>query len=126
MSKYDFLTPGKKMGKPEKEETFINYKDQPNIINDTNAEVKALIDYFNPSNDVDKEKANRMKDNSSRFWFAVYFQDDEQKNEFLQKSGADKLTAGQYINGLELAKLMGIDIQRKESKPPKKFNSFKE
>ena len=35
-------------------------------------------------------------------------------------------TKGLYIDGITLAKAMGIEIQRKEMRIPGKFKSFKE
>ncbi len=57
------------------------------------------------------------------FWFAVCFQSRAQKEEFLEKANLSDL-GDKYLNGLELAEKLGVDItpiplqQRPPSRPP--------
>lgn len=118
--KYDMIPKLEK----KKETGKIKYAEEPNLINDTNAEIQALLAETLPDNDVKKEKAQRERDGNSRFWFSVYFQNQDQKNEFLKKIGATDITAGQYINGLELAEKLGIELEKKKLNPNIKINKF--
>lgn len=122
MSKFDIIPPVP--GKPIeiKEESLVPYGAEENIIADTNSEINAFINSL--KSDSAKEKIIKAKNTDARFFFAVYFQDSEQKEAFLRAIGADKLTAGQYINGLEFAKLLGIEIEKKDVKIPGKFKNF--
>jgi len=102
----------------------VKYPDEPNIFEDTKAEVDALANEF--KNARQKEKDLKEKNTNAAFWFAVYFQDEEQKNEFFEKTGITKqMTAGQYTDGITFAKQVGIEIVKKEIKPPGKFKSIK-
>jgi hypothetical protein len=133
MSKFDIIPPKKAEQKKNtvleraKEIYKINYAEKENIVEDTNNEITSLINFFNEkeSNDVKKFKDKKASDNDTRFWFAVYFQDTDQKNEFLEKAGIKELTSGQYVDGLLLAEKLGIKMERKDVKPPKKFKNFK-
>lgn len=109
---------------PKTEKSKINYAEKPNLVHDTNAEIEALLKETLPDNDVTKEKAQRERDGNSRFWFSVYFQNQDQKDEFLQKINATDITSGQYINGIELAKKLGIELEKKNINPNIKANSF--
>lgn len=125
MKQYDFIPQAKTQKKlTETNSNGIKYAKEPDLINDTNAEIEALIKLNKPSNDVNKEKDQRKVDGNSRFWFAVYFQTEGQKKEFLDKIGASNISAGQYINGLEFAKKLGVQIERQEIKPNIKRNKF--
>lgn len=127
MTKYDIAIPTieKKSGKKQdKNSSIVKYPDEPNIFEDTKAEVDALANEF--KNARQKEKDLKEKNTNAAFWFAVYFQDEEQKNEFFEKTGITKqMTAGQYIDGITFAKQVGIEIVKKEIKPPGKFKSIK-
>lgn len=48
--------------------------------------------------------------NDAGYWFGVYFQNRHQKEAFIKAIGAVELTEGQYIDGNELAKVMGIEL----------------
>lgn len=59
----------------------------------------------------DRERRQRKQLNDSEFWFAVYFPSRESKMEFLRKSLIlDKLDCDKYVDGEELATLMGIKL----------------
>lgn len=49
--------------------------------------------------------------NDAGYWFGVYFQNRHQKEAFIKAIGAAELTEGQYIDGVELAKAMGIKLE---------------
>jgi hypothetical protein len=128
MNKFDKIhIPTPKQGTPSditKSVPTVSYPSNGTLEQDTNAEIDALKSAFQLSNDAQKQKDRQEVVNNTRFWFAVYFQDEEQKKEFLTKAGIKDESAGQYINGLDLAKTLNIDIQKKEMSPPKKFNGF--
>lgn len=48
--------------------------------------------------------------NDAGYWFGVYFQNRHQKEAFIKAIGAVELTEGQYIDGTELAKVMGVKL----------------
>jgi hypothetical protein len=96
--------------------------DTPDMIPDTNAEIKALRKSM--AEGMDKEKLDKSKAVNPNFWFAVYFQDEEQKNEFLKNTGLQDKTKGQFVNGLDLAKAVNIPLTKKSFEIPKKIRSF--
>lgn len=102
------------------EESIVKYGDKPNIIADTNAEVQALKTLLKGGSAQEKDK--RAKNVDSGFWFAAYFQTREQKEAFFKKIGI-KLEGGQYVNGFDLCKALGIDIKPEAIKKPEKFKS---
>lgn len=132
MKKYDIIPPVLDMNnttgdgtekKDNKSPIKVDYPDEPNIFKDTEAEVLAITKEF--KNAREKEKEVKDKNTNTAFWFCVYFQDEEQKNEFFEKIGLTKTeTAGQYIDGITFAKKVGIQIDRKEVKKPGKFKGF--
>lgn len=128
MSKYDIVPPPfrkKKQDDQKIDESYlVKYGKEPNIYNDTEAEMDTLKSKFKSK--MDKERETKEQNTNPNFWFAVYFQDEAQKNEFLAKSHLANETKGLYIDGITLAKAMGIEIQRKEMRIPGKFKSFKE
>jgi len=130
MITFDDLKNGTKEVKQPKEKIevdknlIVDYPEERNIVDDTNAEIKTLKKSFQSK--LDKEKEAKDKNINPNFWFAVYFQDEDQKNEFLEKSKASAITSGVYIDGLKLAEVLGIKMERKDIKAPGKFKSFKQ
>ena len=124
MNKYDIPPVLKKKTDNKNESKFkVKYEGEPNIINDSNAEINMLKDAFKSK--LDRENEMKAKNINPNFWFAVYFQDESQKEEFLKKAKINHLTKGQFINGIEFANEMGIDIKRKDVNIPSKFKGFK-
>lgn len=124
MTTFD-IPPPQQPKKPTKkeQEQLVDYPETPNIFDDTAAEVKALSNQF--KNARDKEKEAKDRNTNAAYWFAVYFQDEDQKKEFFDKIGVTpEISAGQYIDGITLAKLLGIEIVKKEVKKPGKFREF--
>ena len=74
---------------------------------------KALFDQYRLNYDTD-------------YWCALCFQSHEQRDEFLSKSGWSALD-GKYVNGLEIARRLGLDVKPITLKPrglrghPKKY-----
>lgn len=125
MTTFD-IPPPQPPQKPSKKEQvqLVDYPETPNIFDDTAAEVMALAKQF--KNARDKEKETKDRNTNAAYWFAVYFQDEDQKKEFFNKIGVTPdISAGQYIDGITFAKLIGIDIVKKEVKKPGKFREFK-
>lgn len=119
------IPPPNKTAKPKQDnsEFKVNYKSaESDLISDTNEEILTLKNAFKSK--MDKEAELKKKNTDPNFWFAVYFQDSEQKNVFLKKIKANTLTEGLYIDGIEFAKLLGIEIPKKLVKAPGKFKSF--
>ncbi|WP_157488317.1 hypothetical protein [Dyadobacter crusticola] len=71
------------------------------------------------------EKSEKATNTNSEFWFAVYFADEDQRNEFLRKINSLSLLDDQYINGEALARKMGIELTPKKIKKPKPFRKPK-
>ena len=67
------------------------------------------------------EESKKSNNTNSDFWFAVYFADEGQRNEFLKKINSMGLLNDQYINGEEFAKKLGIELTPKKIKKPKPF-----
>jgi len=126
MKTFDIVPPKakKKESKTEDSNEFkVNYKsEESDLIDDTNEEILTLKNAFKSK--MDKEQELKKKNTDPNFWFAVYFQDSEQKNVFLKKIKANTLTEGLYIDGIQFAKLLGIEIPKKPVKAPGKFKSF--
>lgn len=126
MKTYDIPPPIKAESKQEKQddtEFKVNYKsEESDLIDDTAEELKTLKNAFKSK--MDKENELKKKNIDPNFWFAVYFQDSDQKNDFLKKIKATKLTEGLYIDGIEFAKLLGIELPKKSVKAPGKFKGF--
>lgn len=75
-----------------------------------------------------KTKMNVEDNGDANFFTCIIFQSKAQRNEFLEKIGATKLqeAGGQYVDGLRLAKLLGVQIdaptpQRRVSKGSKRL-----
>lgn len=123
MSKYDITPPNNPQPEDAVDESLIvKYPKERNIIDDTNAEIQMLKKAFRTplDNEREKKEANINPD----FFFSVYFQNQAQKDNFLKSIGADAISKGLFINGIEFAKLLGIEIQRENIEPPKKFKTF--
>lgn len=128
MSKYDIVPPLQQQeteqSEPIDESLVVKYPKERNVIDDTDAEMQVLKNAFKSPMDLEREK--KEQNTNPNFWFAVYFQNENQKNNFLKNIGADSLTEGLYIDGIEFAKHLGIDIEKEEMKIPGKFKSFKQ
>lgn len=123
MSKYD-ITPPEKNKEPDVDNALIvKYPKGRHVVEDTNAEIEMLKKAF--KSPLEQEKELKEKNINPNFWFCVYFQNESQKEEFLKKIGADAITKGIYINGLDLAKLLGVEIQKEQIEKPQKFKVFK-
>lgn len=71
------------------------------------------------------EASEKSSNTNSEFWFAVYFADEAQRNQFLRKIDGMGLLNDQYINGEALAKKLGVELTPKKIKKPKPFRSPK-
>lgn len=88
----------------------VKYKEKRNVFEDTEAEILVLKEAF--KDPLQKEREQKEKLTDGNFWFAVYFKAKEQKEEFLLKSGLNKITSGIYIDGEQLAKHIGVDMKQ--------------
>jgi len=75
-----------------------------------------------------KESSDRFRTaNDTDYWVALCFQCREQRDEFLRKAGWSDL-GEKYLNGLEIARRLGVDVEVFDLKPlplrgkPKKFS----
>jgi len=75
-----------------------------------------------------KQSADRFRiAEDTDYWVALCFQCREQRDEFLKKAGWSEL-GEKYLNGLEIARRLGIDVKVFDLKPlplrgkPKKFS----
>lgn len=125
MNKFDI--PPKTINTVEKQTESkykVNYPKEPNVIEDSNAEINMLKDAFKSK--LDRENELKKKNINPNFWFAVYFQDESQKEEFIKKAKLENITSGQFINGIKFAEALGISIKKKDVKVPSKFKVFKQ
>ena len=89
----------------------------------TSEEVSATLSAFKTR--AKNEASEKVQNTNSEYWFAVYFADEAQRNEFLKKVNAMQLLNDQYINGEALAKKLGVEITPKKIKRPKPFRTPK-
>jgi hypothetical protein len=86
---------------------------------DAQAEVSAVLSGFQDR--ARQEQARFELATDTEFWFSVYFQSREQKEAFLK--ALEWLTSGdKYLNGLELAEAMGIELPKVSLPKPRPFN----
>lgn len=89
----------------------------------TKEEIEGVTSLFKQRS---KDESNlKQKNTSTEFWFAVYFADEDQRNEFLQKADLLKKMNDQYINGEDSAKAMGVELTKKRIDTPKSFRKNK-
>lgn len=75
---------------------------------DSVAELNELQQAFKDRAEADQQRFVEATD--SEYWFAVCFQTREQKEEFLRKTGLGE-TDEKYLNGLEVARKLGVAIE---------------
>lgn len=102
----------------------VKYKEKRNVFEDTQAEIAVLKEAF--KDPLQKEREQKEKLTDGNFWFAVYFKSKEQKEEFLKKSGASKITSGIYIDGVQLADIIGVQLQETPPLQKPELKKFKE
>lgn len=73
------------------------------------AEMSQVLEGFKAR--AEREDQRFLDATDSEYWFAVCFQTRAQKEEFIQKLGVPAHEGDKYIDGLALAKLMGISIE---------------
>ena len=61
--------------------------------------------------DAARDDARIADATQTEFWTAVIFQSQAQRDEFWRKLKATRLVDDQYIDGLDLAKLLGIELE---------------
>jgi len=86
-----------------------------------------LNEYEQAFKEQKKKEQKQIKDaTSTGFWFAAYFADVEQCQEFLKNAGLQPLMEGQYIRGDMMAKKMGVNVTKKKMKVPPSFRKHKD
>jgi hypothetical protein len=89
-----------------------------NVEEDVEKELSDILQGFKGR--ADKENQRILDATDSEYWVAVCFQTREQKEEFLKKIGVDMETMGdKYIDGMELAKIMGIKLESRVPAMPR-------
>ncbi len=68
-----------------------------------------------------EEAAQKAKNVSTDFWFAVYFASEDQRNAFLRAVSLLEKMQDQYIPGDDFAKALGVKIPSEEITIPKAF-----
>ena len=76
------------------------------IEGDAKAELDALQSGFRKRISQENDRFRRAVD--VQYWTAVCFESKEQRNRFLDKLGLTE--EGQYVDGVELAEKLGIDL----------------
>lgn len=79
-----------------------------NASEDSKAELSALLQGF--KNRAKDEALRAREATDTLHWFAVSFQTREQMTAFLKAAGWSNLLDDQYIDGLKVAKLEGIEL----------------
>lgn len=102
---------GKKAFGAKKVDDMVKYKSPtPDIESDSEDEMNHVIKEFKASKDAEIKHYDTVT--SANYYFAVYFADEAQKNEFIDKVKAreyfDKTET--FIAGKDLADLLGIEI----------------
>lgn len=67
------------------------------------------------------EEAQKAKNVSTDYWFAVYFASQEQRDTFLRALSLIEKMDDQYIDGMTFAKAVGVEIPKEEIIIPKSF-----
>lgn len=86
-------------------------------------EIEAITSLFKRKSG--DERSLKEKNTSTGYWFAVYFADEDQKNEFIKNSGLEKKMDSQYVNGEVFAKVVGVELTKKKIETPKAFRRNK-
>lgn len=101
----------------QKQKEIVYTSENPNVEQDCFDELKEV----SKLSIARKEESQLFKDNTDANYFTcLIFNNKAQLDEFIQKVGIhpeDK----QYINGLELAEKLGINIETKSRTAPKSF-----
>lgn len=95
----------------------INYRsEKPDIESDSEDEMKYIGAKFHEM--VSKEKAYFKDVTDGRYYFSVYFADNEQMMDFVNKTGINELfdDTGMFVAGKELAEKLSIPIIQKNLK----------
>lgn len=85
----------------------VQYSDD--VEADTNAELDALQAAIIREKKERRDAFRELVDTG--FWFAACFQSREQKNKFFELMGWDDLLDSQYVNGLDMAGRLGVELQ---------------
>ncbi len=101
------------------ENTLADVKSGGDIETDAAAEVKILSDTFSGRAKLEQARFELATD--SEFWFAVYFQNREQKEIFLKFMDWFE-TGDKYLNGLALAEELGIELPLVKLPKPKRVS----
>lgn len=118
MKKPEIKTP--KINQPKKS---AQEKDLPNFEKATAQEVDEFKVKLRQQTNLEQMQIDRAT--STGFWFAVYFADTEQRDEFIKNAGLEGANIGQYFNGETFAKAVGVKIKKKRIDKPKTFRMHK-
>lgn len=119
MEKKQFKKPEFKPIKKQAEQPIqqASFEDQ------TKEEIEEVVSLFKQrAKDEENEKAKNV---NTDYWFAVYFADQEQRDEFLKKVNLLGKMEDQYINGETFASALQVPIAKKKIKTPKPFRKNK-
>lgn len=117
MPKYNPNPPKNPAQKKVQEEPEINFeKESRKEISEVHRKLRAA---------TQGEKDHKDRVTSTGFWFAVYFADEEQAQEFIKNAGLTGSNNGQYFNGEKFAKVLGVPLKKKKLDPPKAFRMHK-
>lgn len=93
---------------PDDENPLDSLEDTGDIEANVDAELAVALDEL-LANKKGKNDAYRVA-NDDEFWFAVCFQSQEQKDEFLALAGWQSL-GDKYLDGLRLAKMLNLAVE---------------
>ena len=86
-----------------------------------------LNEYEQAYKEAKQKEQKQIKDAiSSGYWFAAYFADTEQCQEFLKNAGLQHLMEAQYIRGDMMAEKLGVKVTKKKMKVPPTFKRHKD
>ena len=109
---------GFEVAEPEPEETVL-----VDFEKETFNEIDGVVSKFKQRSAA--EQAQKEQNISTEYWFAVYFADQAQRDDFLRKVNLLQKLEDQYIDGETFAKAVGIEIERKRIVTPKGFRKHK-
>lgn len=91
---------------------------------------KMLGDFEQADKILTNTKSAVVSGVDTNYYFCVVFVSEEQKNAFLQASGWDEYGGKRFLNGIEIAQAMGIELPSAylatDSKPDKSLAEFTE
>jgi hypothetical protein len=103
----------------------VEYEGEPGYENDRNEELSAVAVAFKEGAKKENERRDDYTDNE--FYASIVFTNKAQRNAFFAALGVEctDKTDFRFVNGVQLAKIMNIDLPTGSALPPAKFKQSK-